>query len=246
MSDTGAQGERARWWRLLLALLLSLSVHLGVIYGVRLVPAQQLPEAVAVIQARLQLEPDFSVRSAPAVKRTVPVKPAPASEATSRTPVRDVLVPAPVVQPKPERITPAPAEPASESGHEMPDSGHETALPVPDQDSALPKVAIPLFEDPTYYPAKQLDERPQAKRPVNPVYPDAAAVAGVEGEVMLLLLIDETGKVRDVSVVEAKPEGYFEESAMVAFHSAEFTPAIKQGRRVKSRVLIRVQYNLAR
>jgi protein TonB len=242
MPGTGAQREETRRWRLFFALLASLAVHIGVIFGVRLVPAQPAPEVATMIQARLEMEPDIAVSSAPAVTQTAPAKAAPAPEAANRIRASEAPAPAPVVQPKPERKTPALAGPASDSGHETPDSGHGTALQ--DRQSALPKVAIPLFEDPTYYPVKQLDERPQVKQQVNPVYPDVAALENVEGEVTLLLLIDETGKVREVSVVEAKPEGYFEESAMAAFRSAEFTPAVKQGRRVKSRVMIRVQFNL--
>jgi len=66
----------------------------------------------------------------------------------------------------------------------------------------------------------------------------------VHGVVILLLLIDEFGVIRDISVAEANPAGYFEESAMQAFRGKPFTPAIKGGRAVKSRVLIRVQYDL--
>ena len=60
----------------------------------------------------------------------------------------------------------------------------------------------------------------------------------------LLLLIDETEMVREISVAEANPEGWFEESALEAFKGVRFAPAKRKGQAVKSRVLIRVTYEL--
>lgn len=110
----------------------------------------------------------------------------------------------------------------------------------------LPTLEIPLIEDPTYYPAKQVDVHPAALHPIKPDYPDKAAEQGVEGSVVLLLLIDEAGRVKEATVAEANPEGYFEESALAAFGPARFAPAQRQGRAVKSRVLIRVTYELTK
>ncbi len=108
----------------------------------------------------------------------------------------------------------------------------------------LPALDIPLIEDPTWYPAKQVDVHPSALAPIKPAYPDQAAAQGVEGSVVLLLLVDQAGAVKEASVAEANPEGVFEESALAAFRDARFAPAQKNGRAVKSRVLIRVTYEL--
>lgn len=110
----------------------------------------------------------------------------------------------------------------------------------------LPTLEIPLIEDPTYYPAKQVDVHPTALHPIKPDYPNKAAEQGVEGSAVLLLLIDEAGRVKEATVAEANPEGYFEESALAAFRPARFAPAQRQGRAVKSRVLIRVTYELTK
>jgi protein TonB len=101
-----------------------------------------------------------------------------------------------------------------------------------------------LVDDPTYYTAKQLDVHPQAAQPVRPVYPDGVADAGAEGYVTLKLLIDDAGKVREVSVVDALPPGAFEESALAAFRAARFLPGQRNGRPVKSQILIKVTYEL--
>ena len=58
----------------------------------------------------------------------------------------------------------------------------------------------------------------------------------------MLLLIDEFGGVNEASVVESQPEGYFEDAALAVFRAARFSPAQKQGRAVKSRVLLQVKY----
>jgi protein TonB len=89
-----------------------------------------------------------------------------------------------------------------------------------------------------------VDVHPSPQQPVRPEYPDEAGMQGVAGNITLLLLIDERGVVREASVMEANPEGYFEESALGAFRAARFAPAQKNGRAVKSRVLIRVTYEL--
>lgn len=121
------------------------------------------------------------------------------------------------------------------------DKGLEAAAgPATEEGGGLPAV-----EDPTYYPAKQLDQQPRALVAVHPPYPKLAAREGIEGEVLVLLLLDERGKVRDATAVEATPAGYFEESTIKTFLGVPFEAAVKDGRKVKSRVLVRIRYELS-
>lgn len=136
-------------------------------------------------------------------------------------------------------LTPAPATQKSLAAAETP----RPATP-PEKPSSLPVVDVPLPADPTYYPAKQLDVHPKPLLEIIPGWPDEAVTALLGGEVVLLLLIDEAGVVQETSVVEANPPGYFEASAREAFRHARFSPAIKNGRNVKSRVLIKVSYEI--
>ncbi|MFN3398052.1 MAG: energy transducer TonB, partial [Sulfurimicrobium sp.] len=62
--------------------------------------------------------------------------------------------------------------------------------------------------------------------------------------VVLVLLLDESGRVQDLSVEESYPPGMFDQSATEAFRNARFTPAQRHGRAVKSRVRIKVNYDL--
>lgn len=198
--------------RYALALVVSLALHLALILGVQIKAAQQSGKTQSVMEVRIE-------RAAGEVSSVLFSASEPAvvhvtKESESLEPVRD------------QKEVPPPAMPASPAV--------EQASPL------LPVLEVPLLEDPTWYPAKQVDVHPTALHPIKPVYPEQ----GVEGHVVLLLLIDEAGAVKEAAVMEANPEGIFEESALAAFREAHFAPAQKNGRAVKSRVLIRVSYEL--
>lgn len=167
-----------------------------------------------------------------ALALSIRVRPAPPPPPVAAMEVRFLTSPAPV------------AVTVHEASSEALPSAPHTPAPAAPPPSLLPTVEVPLVEDPTYYPAKQLDVHPAALQAIRPVYPDAPAQKDVEGHVILLLLIDESGAVREASVVESTPEGAFDESALTAFRHARFSPAQRNGRIVKSRVLIRVSYEL--
>jgi protein TonB len=151
----------------------------------------------------------------------------------------------PRVQEKPARIDEAPqrAERAAAS-ERTPAPRAERPVTVASQPEAAG--ALPNAPDLTYYPAKQLDVYPRLLAPLDLKYRGKAAADGVSGRVRLLLLIDETGVVRDASVVEAEPPQYFEEDASHALIGAPFAPAYRNGRAVRSRVLIEVNYGVER
>jgi protein TonB len=111
---------------------------------------------------------------------------------------------------------------------------------------ARPAGAVPEAPDLTYYAAKQLDVYPALAAPLDLKYRGKAADDGVTGRALLLVLIDEVGTVKDVSVVEAEPANTFEEDAKRALMSARFSPAYRSGRTVRSRVLIEVNYGVER
>ena len=52
--------------------------------------------------------------------------------------------------------------------------------------------------------------------------------------------VDETGKVADISVIQAEPPGYFEEATLAHYRAQRFTPAMKDGkpRRFRARFLV--------
>lgn len=106
---------------------------------------------------------------------------------------------------------------------------------------AAVKTATPASDlpDPIHYPAKELDVYPRLLGPLVIDYPEAAGEQA--GRVVLLLLVDESGRVSGVSVVDAQPEGVYEDAVTRAYSGAAFSPAWKDGRNVRSRILVAVE-----
>ncbi|MFN7086719.1 MAG: energy transducer TonB [Burkholderiales bacterium] len=159
-------------------------------------------------------------------------------------------IPETTVFPQDENGTARAARAARRHGHgeresvpAAPGTGAAAAVPeISGMTSGARRRPSPLA-DPNYYPARQLDAYPALSQPVNLDYPERAALDKVGGKVLVLLLIDETGGVDEVTIVESAPRGYFEEPVRRAFADARFSPAHKDGRAVKSRVMISVDYH---
>lgn len=81
--------------------------------------------------------------------------------------------------------------------------------------------------------AEAVDRKPQPRRRVQPKLPRRAVAKGIEGYVLLNVLIDERGAVERVRVLEAKPPGLFEQAATDAIKQWQFDPATYQGQPVK-------------
>jgi TonB family protein len=62
-------------------------------------------------------------------------------------------------------------------------------------------------------------------------YTEDALVAGVEGVVMLDIVVGENGAVRDISVTQRLGHG-LDEAAVTALKSCRFTPAERDGKPV--------------
>jgi len=92
-----------------------------------------------------------------------------------------------------------------------------------------------------YWPPRQLDVRPQVKTHVMPEYPKDLP-SGVRGRVVLEVFVSLAGTVDRVRVVRAEPVGRFEQSAVKAFSAARFTPGMRKGQPVPSRLRFEVQF----
>jgi TonB family protein len=83
-----------------------------------------------------------------------------------------------------------------------------------------------LVEDP--------DVRPELLVAAKPAYPPLAARARQGGVVILRVLVDETGVVRDVQVLRGiKPDLGLDAAAVAAVKNWRYKPAMKNGVRVK-------------
>src|SRR4051812_5995878 len=94
-----------------------------------------------------------------------------------------------------------------------------------------------------YYSACEVDQRATALEEVplfNPLYGPGS---GSTAKVILLLLINEDGGVDSVATLEARPkEGGFDRIARAAFGAIRFSPAVKDGKPVKSQKVVEVIY----
>lgn len=64
---------------------------------------------------------------------------------------------------------------------------------------------------------------------VQPVYPRRALSRGVEGYVILEFMVTKSGTTRDIRVVEAEPQGYFERAAIKAAEKFKYKPKVING-----------------
>jgi TonB family protein len=223
------------------AVALSVAFHVFLIYGFSLAPHSGPGARVSAFHARLIL--------------TQPPRSPQQRKPTERIGAREEAPPAPTALPEPaagDSAEPATAVPAAiapiDPGPIDPgpiDPGPIDAGPI-DAEPAAPaggEVAAANIPDPVHYSAKDLDVYPQAAKRIAPLYPEMAHNAKVAGSVTLLVLIDEAGRVVDTSVTDATPEGVFEQAAQQALANAVFYPAQKEGRLVRSRVLIKIEFD---
>ena len=79
---------------------------------------------------------------------------------------------------------------------------------------------------------EMVDKAPQPLRKLPPRYPLAAQERGVEGEVVLKVLVAKDGSVKRVLVDRAKPAGVFERAARATVRKWRFSPATFRGKPV--------------
>ncbi len=82
------------------------------------------------------------------------------------------------------------------------------------------------------YKIDELDEPPSYINMVIPKFPYEAMIQGIQGRVVIKIVIDKDGYVNDPVVVKAEPEGYFEEAALDAIAVYRFKPGVKDGKPV--------------
>jgi len=67
-----------------------------------------------------------------------------------------------------------------------------------------------------------------------PIYPRAAAQKGIEGYVTLKFTVTQSGAVKDVAVIDAKPQNVFERSAISAVMRYKYKPKKENGIAIES------------
>lgn len=211
--------------RPLTALWISLGLHAAVVAWVQVAPPAAAHSGGAVIEARLVGPHAISsaTNAADQVSETPLLAP---TETADALPVAQTVAP-------PLAEASAPISPALSAP-----SAAVEAAPAP-----VSPLAITSSVDLTYYSAREVDVHPRAMRAIEPDYPVAADRQKLSGTVYLQLKVEADGRVGEVEVVSSTPPGMFDESAIQAFRSARFEPAIRNGRPVRALVVIEVRYD---
>jgi len=211
MNDTRT-GRRIVW-----ALGLSIAVHAALVIAIRAQPGGAPSMGGSwTVHARIESQTPAASAAAPATtdlpepEQLVSTEPRTktAADATLEAkPLRDVQVA--------ERRTVAAANDGS-------------AVKPPPQSHG---VEMPFVRDPNYYAVAALDAPPRLLGSPEVCYPQGAV-----GEVAYVLMISERGTVDQVDVASVNPRGLFTGAAVDLCSRLKFTPGVKDGRAVRSRV----------
>lgn len=104
------------------------------------------------------------------------------------------------------------------------------------------QVAPPSDDEPAFGTYVYAEELPEVITKVNPVYPEMAREANVDGTVMVQALVGKDGKVHDVRVVKSIP--LLDQSAQDAVRQWVFKPALANNKPVAVWVGVPVRFSL--
>lgn len=225
-----------------------------------------------VIQAQMSVvaaTQPLEVREVEVSIEPLPLEPPP-PVAVDHSPIRDTLEPVPAVIPvvrvgeyEPTETPPPDKSPESPAKVEVtgPTPPREVAkqeTPQPQVTKNLPdrQVADIVRDTPNKISVAaavaaeagaQVDEMPRKlSHNREPNYPLDALRAGLEGKVVLRVMISATGRATRISVETSSGLTSFDESAALAVRDWEFAPAKRQGLAVNHEVLVPVRFRIRR
>ncbi|MFC1838653.1 TonB family protein [Thermodesulfobacteriota bacterium] len=185
--------------------------------------------------SKFYIPPDEIVDSPPPISIDDPEPPKPLD------PFDEVTDQAPIPRMKPDMVNDTPDPP--ETVGPRPDfrvEGPGTRI-IPNI-RVVEQIKIPAITD--IFPGFQVDQQPVITRMVKPIYPFSAKSSGIEGRVILRFIVDEKGIVQKPEVLEAEPEGVFEDAALAAVVKYRFKPAKIDNRPVKCIVKMPISFTL--
>ncbi|MEZ5065518.1 MAG: energy transducer TonB [bacterium] len=110
-------------------------------------------------------------------------------------------------------------------------------------DADPPPLSAPVPIGPRGETFRVFEQAPKLRRAEDPEYPELARAAGLEGEVLLRISVDERGRVVDVVAVRSDGSA-FADAALAAARRWTFDPARMSGRPVASTILVPVRFTL--
>lgn len=122
-------------------------------------------------------------------------------------------------KPEPDKPPPVPEIPQMNLSSGNIDNTVASLTPTVDASSAMSKMTMTAGSDRDIIPLVR----------INPEYPSRAMNRGTEGYVIVQFSITATGMVRDVIVVESRPEGVFDQAAVRAVERWRYNPKVEEG-----------------
>lgn len=210
---------------LIIGILISVALHVGALFGDKLIPDKK-PEVKAVVEeAKIQLMemPKLDEPEPEIVETNEEVKPLD-------------LAP-PMQQDVPQLATP--------------DSFVQKIQPPPPENVAIsasmsivPEVRDPnMFRGMKVFDISMLDQTPVAKFQARPQYPFEMRRAGIAGEVVVDFIVDTNGDVQNAYAIRSS-QREFEAAAVQAVSKWKFKPGRKGGRDVPTHMQVPIVFTL--
>ena len=248
--------------KLLICAAISLAAHAVFARVLDLLPEQPIAAAPRKIEVRVVTRPPAPVPDLPAVPEPAPVPqppvpqppvPPPPVPQRLRAPLPHAApspapAPTPPAEPKPAPPTPANEEPVfdvsmsstSQAGNGPQVSAGGGGVRGGTGSGGAGNATAPASGDRGRQTSEPLPDYAVTTLPLPQgrcfgQYTDDARKAGVEGTVVLDLVIGEDGRVRDIDIISRLGHG-LDQAAVAALRACRFTPGEKDGQRVAVRV----------
>jgi protein TonB len=210
---------------LIIGILISVALHVGALFGDKLLPEKK-PEVKAVVE-----EPKIQLMEMPKLD-----EPEPEIVETNEE-VKPLDLAPPMQQDVPQLATP--------------DSFVQKIQPPPPENVAIsasmsivPEVRDPnMFRGMKVFDISMLDQTPVAKFQARPQYPFEMRRAGIAGEVVVDFIVDTNGDVQNAYAIRSS-QREFEAAAVQAVSKWKFKPGRKGGRDVPTHMQVPIVFTL--
>ncbi len=201
-------------WALVIASLIHIAL-LGGYWASTMLGKEEAPVRTVRILKYSELGPPPSIQGASAA-----VAPSVSAAAPTAKPSVGIPVPVPDAEVSPEQNFASQTEMSAVSGPVGEGAG--TGGQVIEQDVNVDNIEEDEAPPPDFVP---FEKEPQVIKRIEPVYPELARKAGLEGTVWVKLWVDKEGKVKDVVILKSASE-IFNQPAIDAAKLWIFTPAM--------------------
>jgi protein TonB len=210
---------------LIIGILFSVLLHLGVLFGDKLIPDKPKVQKVVEEEKKIQLMemPKFEEPEPEIVEVSEEVKPLDLAPPMQQD-VPQLATPDSFVQ----KIQPPPPENVTISASM----------------SIVPEVRDPnMFRGMKVFDISMLDQTPIAKFQARPQYPFEMRRAGISGEVVVDFIVDTNGDVQNAYALRSS-QREFEAAAVQAVSKWKFKPGRKGGRDVPTHMQVPIVFTL--